>query len=306
MPGAVTIECPAKVNLALAVEPPTADGMHPILSWMLALSFSDQLEVERLDDSSTAPPESVFDLSFADDAPRPSEIDWPLADDLAVRAHGLMEKRVGRKLPVRVTLRKRIPTGAGLGGGSSDAAGVIVAVDQLFDLGLTAADRHDLAGALGSDVHFALEALSGQTSAIVRGLGNVVEPAPPAGTWPIHLVLVLPPFGCPTGPVYSAFDELQAQEAASKAELTDMHELVHGFSPPGDDLFNDLARPAASVQPGLGLLLDGLRRVSPYPPHVTGSGAACFVVVQSAEEAHAMAESIAAELDVVAIATQAR
>ena len=306
MPGAFTIECPAKVNLALAVESPTADGMHPILSWMVALSFSDRLEAERLDDSSTASPDSVFDLSFADDAPRPSEIDWPLADDLAVRAHGLIEKRVGRKLPVRVTLRKRIPTGAGLGGGSSDAAGVIVAVDRLFDLGLTAVDRYDLAGALGSDVHFALEALSGQTSSIVRGLGDVVEPAPPAGTWPIQLVLVLPPFGCPTGPVYSAFDEMHTQRTASKTQLSVMRELVRGFSPPGDALFNDLARPAASVQPGLGMLLDGLRRVSSYPPHVTGSGAACFVVVQSAEEAQAVVESISAELDVVAIATQTR
>ena len=304
MPGAVTIPCPAKVNLALAVGPVRDDGYHPIVSWMVALSFADELAVERLPGVATETPESAFDLAFSYDAPVSGEIDWPLADDLMFRAHRLVEQRVGRALPVRVTLRKRIPTGAGLGGGSSDAAGIVVALDQLFDLGFTAADHHALSADLGSDVHFAIGALTGTTSAIVSGLGDQIEPAPAAGTWPIDLVLVLPPFGCPTGKVYAAFDQQAPAPHSSTTDPAEMRELVNHFSPPGDGLFNDLSDAAARVQPGLASLLEDLRRVCPHPPHVTGSGAACFIVTASADEAHALAEIVRIQLGVAAIATK--
>lgn len=305
MPGTVTIDCPAKLNLALGVDRPDPEdplGLHPITSWMVALSFADQLTVERFDDSGASSSESIFHLAFAADAPSPREIDWPLADDLAVRAHATVEQRVGRALPVRADLKKRIPTGAGLGGGSSDAAGMIVALDRLFELGLGPQDHHDLAASLGSDVHFALGALSGATSAIVSGSGDRVEPAPASATWPIHLVLVLPPFGCPTGPVYAAFDRL-AQENI-KTDLNALRELVRGFNPSKSQLFNDLIAAAAGVQPRLQSLLDELQRVLPLPVYVTGSGAACFMVADSSTGAHHLAETLVAELGVAALATQ--
>lgn len=317
MPGTVTIDCPAKLNLALAVDPPAPQdplGLHPIASWMVALSFADRLVVQRVDHLETSPSDSAFHLSFAADAPSPREIDWPLADDLVVRAHALVEQKAGRKLPVSVELQKRIPTGAGLGGGSSDAAGMIVALDRLFDLGLGPQDHHELAAALGSDVHFALAALAGPdsgaesggtygvTSAIVSGSGDRVEPAPQSEAWPIDLVLVLPPFGCPTGPVYAAFDRLTRSKPP--IDLDGLRELARGFTPATDRLFNDLTAAAVAVQPRLESLLDDLRQASPLPVHVTGSGAACFMVADSATQAQHLAETLAAKLGVVALATR--
>lgn len=305
IPGIMTVDCPAKLNLALAVAPPDPQDpqrLHPIASWMVALSFTDRITVERLADKAGDTNRSTFDLAYAQDGPSPGEIDWPIAEDLVFRAHALVEQHVGRPLPVRVALEKRIPTGAGLGGGSSDAAGMIVALDRLFDLSLGEADRHALASGLGSDVHFALAALSGTTSAIVSGSGDRVEPALRSNAWPIDLVLVLPGFGCPTGPVYAAFDRLVAPAGAIDPEA--LQRLAHDFSPSSDDLFNDLAAAAAQVQPRLRGLIDRLQQGVFRPVHVTGSGAACFIVASSSQDAAALATQVTADLGVAAIATR--
>jgi len=334
MPGPVTLDCPAKLNLALAVAPPDPTDpkrLHPIASWMVALSFGDRLTVSRLpvdagktadtpesrktaDASETAcTADSIFDFAYGDDAPSPRVIDWPLVDDLVFRAHGLVERHVGRPLPVRVALEKRIPTGAGLGGGSSDAAGMIVALDRLFDLQLTADDHRTLAAALGSDVHFALGMWSGVTSAIVTGAGDRVERAPECSAWPIDLVLVLPEFGCPTGPVYAAFDRLDDVNGGGRMsgpiDPSGLHVLAHAFSPSpagAAALFNDLSDAAAEVEPRLGELLNRLRETTPLPVHVTGSGAACFIVTQAPAAAAKLAKKITADLDVAAIATRTK
>lgn len=324
MPGSVTLDCPAKLNLALSVAPPEAPPealpeappefpdspdsqkpkcLHPIASWMVALSLFDELHVERIDDTAERAAESTFRLAYAADAPRPRVIDWPLADDLMVRAHGLVERRVGRRLAVRTELKKRIPTGAGLGGGSSDAAGMIVTLDRLFDLQLQPADHDALAAALGSDVHFALAALAGQTSAIVSGSGDRVEPAAKSSAWPMDVVLVLPEFGCPTGPVYAAFDRLAA--ATGPIDTGALHLLAETFSPTsGGILFNDLTEAACVVEPRLRELLKRLRAVTPRPVHVTGSGAACFVVAESEDEAKSLAATIRETCAVATVAAQ--
>ncbi len=304
-PGPVTLDCPAKLNLALSVFPPDPHDpkrLHPIASWMVALSFADQLRVERFDEPSMQDTASVFRLAYADDAPKPGVIDWPLADDLMVRAHGLVERRVGRALPVRAELHKRIPTGAGLGGGSSDAAGMIVALDRLFGLNLQPRDHHALATELGSDVHFALAALMGRTSAIVSGSGDRVEPAANSLAWPMDVVLVLPGFGCPTGPVYAAFDQLAGSTGPINAKM--LRELARDFSPTAGGLFNDLTDAACLVEPRLRELLKELRDTLPRPVHVTGSGAACFVVAESPPQAVSLAGQIAEAHGVAALATR--
>jgi 4-diphosphocytidyl-2C-methyl-D-erythritol kinase len=105
---------PAKVNLVLAVGPadPRNHGMHPICSWMVSVSLYDELEVVR-----TAPDRlSLYAVQWHDDAVRKSDIDWPITKDLAVRAHRMLEASVGRSLPIRMKLTKRIPVGGGTRG----------------------------------------------------------------------------------------------------------------------------------------------------------------------------------------------
>ena len=147
----IALACPAKVNLVLSVGSMTAaSSLHPIVSWMVAVTLFDDLALERADDQTS------FDIAFHHDAPVSSRVDWTPEEDLAHRAHLLLESHVGRPLPVQVTLRKRIPTGSGLGGGSSNAAGALIGLNHLLGLGLDGAVLEKLASKLGSDVPFLL------------------------------------------------------------------------------------------------------------------------------------------------------
>jgi len=301
-PTSIELRCPAKVNLALSVSAPTTGGMHPIASWMVAVDLVDSLTLSRRDDG-----RSTFDIAFADDADCPCRgmrVDWPLESDLAVRAHGALERHVGRALPTSVRLRKSIVAGGGLGGGSSDAAGVLVGLRRLFELEIDDAELRRVGMTLGSDVGFAVGALTGWPSAIVTGLGEQVAPA--ARSQVIHLVLVFPPFGCATGKVYQAFDELIrssgragiAPDAAAVRRLAAMAKL------PADGPFNDLAGPACAVEPRLHELRQRVAAVAGLPVHVSGSGSTLFVVTADGEAAAALAASITRQTHLSAVATR--
>lgn len=291
----VDLFCPAKLNLALSIG--AADkgqgGMHPLASWMVALAYGDNLNVVR-----TASGQSHFNLSFdghlAGDA-RP----WALETDLAYRAHALLSEHVGEVLNVDVTVHKRILPGAGLGGGSSNAAGVLVALNQLFRLGLDTTCLQRLAIKLGSDVPFLVGALMGTASAVVYGFGQRLKPA--LRTEPIHLVLAMPPFGCSTPQVYKAFNQLH--DTSKQADVDRIRSCAVQEKISGNWLFNDLAESACKVEPRLGEIRDQLVAMCNLPVHVTGSGSAMFMVVADAAAAKQLAVRISEQTGLKAIAT---
>ena len=380
------LACPAKLNLSLAVGPatPTPRGtLHPVGSWMATLAFGDRLLLSRpitdpdreagrgqdFDNFSSpltsdgSPPEpwhgstdekltdpSTLKLSrrLANDAPRRYAIDWPAESDLAARAHRLVEQAVGRPLPTSATLVKSVPPGAGLGGGSANAAAMIVGLDHLYRLGLSDSARHDLATQLGSDVVFALATLpppapplrptapplgttgaelppdSAPVSAWVDGFGERVRPLPPVAqksasspTTPgTEIVLVLPDFGCPTPAVYRAFDQLpvpprpkgEAQDAAEhfRRRCTAYEAAADRGDLPDAAYANDLEPAAVTVQPRLGLLLRQLRGDLGLAVHLTGSGAACFVICREPGQASDTAQRINEFTDAAVIVTHLR
>ncbi|MCA9283450.1 MAG: hypothetical protein KDA30_15595, partial [Phycisphaerales bacterium] len=181
----ITTNAPAKINLALAVDKPRSDGMHPIASWMTPIDLADDLTITRLEDDRL----SRYAIVWHDDAPVPSTIDWSITADLAVRAHMALEQHVDRKLPVQMKLEKRIPVGGGLGGGSSNAAGMLLAVNELFDLELPREELINIAINLGSDVPFFLA----RSAATIEDMGQIVSPTPSVAC---DMVLVMPNFGC--------------------------------------------------------------------------------------------------------------
>jgi 4-diphosphocytidyl-2-C-methyl-D-erythritol kinase len=273
---------PAKLNLFLRVGPRAADGFHPLLSWMCTAGLFDTLEIDRADNG----------ISLRCDDPN-------LACDqrnLVVRATLLLSEglRVGSdtgKAGVAVLLRKRIPMGSGLGGGSSDAARMLCGLVRLWGL---EPDHHrlaDVAARLGSDVPFFLH----QPSAICRGRGEIVEPiAPPA---PSAALLILPGFALPTADVYRRFDEMGLGRAESLEDRTDWSanaalravELL-------PRLVNDLEPAAFSVRPELDELRRQCEQLLGRPVRMSGSGSALFTLYDQLDEATRAAASVGERL----------
>lgn len=304
----------AKVNLMLSVgEALPAEhakrGFHPIASWFSAVGLHDDLTIEPLGVGQA----SKYDIRWAADAPRAGLVDWPLEKDLAVRAHRAMEARAGRALPVAIKVVKRIPVGAGLGGGSSDAGACLLAVREAFGLSMSDEELREIAMTLGSDVAFFVdgpvdedEAESQTLSppprpAFVSGLGEVIERVD-AVEQPI--VLVVPGFGCATPAVYKAFDDALAAElkeyrldravagaTGRERSTAPREEMVRGRvgkmikrgEVSSDLLFNDLAKPAFAVEPRLGQLVTALSNATRSSAHVTGSGSCVFLAPPAAK-----------------------
>lgn len=277
MPDSVLEPAPAKLNLALAVGPPENSGMHPIASWMVTIDLVDDVELVALPAGSL----SRYAIEWHPEARRRSEIDWSVSQDLAVRAHLAIERSVGRALPIQMRLRKRVPVGGGLGGGSADAAAVIRGVDRLFGLELDEHSRRRIAAELGSDVVFLLDG----GSAVVEGLGDRIEPT--ARLPEIHAVLVMPEFGCPTGAIYRRFDETSPPSLDSNRVRR-----LAASAPAGDELFNDLAAAAFLERPELAEIVDRASTLAERPTHLSGSGSSLFILCDDPLHARALSNAI--------------
>ena len=220
----LTRHAPAKINLTLDVGARRADGYHEIRSIMQTVALHDTLTVTRTPDRPGVRLEVVGEESEG----VPSD-ESNLVHRAAVRlqktaaAQGVV---AGNASGLRVTLHKRIPSQAGLGGGSSDAAACLLAVHDLLGLSLTQERLAEIASSLGADVPFFL---SGGT-ALVEGLGERIAPLPglePA--WP--LVIVKPGVGVSTAAAYAALDALPGRTPgrATEAWLGGRREIGNDF-----------------------------------------------------------------------------
>jgi 4-diphosphocytidyl-2-C-methyl-D-erythritol kinase len=142
--GSVTVRVPGKVNLYLAVGDLREDGYHELTTVFHAVSLTDEVTVRNADMLSVAMSGEGVESLPTDDR------------NLAWRAAELLADHVGRSPDVAITIDKSIPVAGGMAGGSADAAGVLVAMNTLWELGVPRRDLHALAAQLGSDVPFAL------------------------------------------------------------------------------------------------------------------------------------------------------
>lgn len=293
MADSIHIQAPAKINLALAVGPAGEDRMHPIASWMVTIDLMDEVEILRRED----PPMSLYGVTWHEDALRKPDIDWPMSTDLAARAHQALEEHVGRKLPVRLKVEKRIPPGSGLGGGSADAAAVLRGVNELFELGLTDTELAKIGAGIGADVPFQIHG----GSAIVEGLGDQVEQHEHLPE--IDAVLILPEAHCSTAEVYGWFDDLAEEfgEKPLRAEEVRRRAVEPLTS---DTPFNDLAEPALRSSPALAGIIRSVTELAERTPHITGSGAGLFVLCDEPMHAEALAGAIRERLEIPAIAVR--
>jgi 4-diphosphocytidyl-2-C-methyl-D-erythritol kinase len=249
----LTVPAPAKLNLFLHVTGRRSDGYHTLESLFVALDFGDTVTLALREDSLVA---------------RVSEHPGLAAeDDLAVRAARALQQATGVRLGVDIAVVKRTPAGGGLGGGSSDAASVLLALNRLWGLALARDDLARIAIGLGADVPFFLSG----TPAIARGIGDVLTPVSLPALW---VSVWVPPVHVPTASVFAA-PELTRNTPSAKINV-----FSEGYGR------NDLQPVAAARYPDIAVALAALRAQAPCA-RMTGSGACVFACFGSAQHARA-------------------
>ena len=245
--GGVEVLAPAKLNLFLEVLGRRPDGYHEIESLMMAVNLHDTLSVS--DD-----PSGAVALS-CDDPTLPTG-----RDNLVVKAAERLKAATGCTRGASVVLKKAIPAQAGLGGGSSDAAATLVALDRLWGLNTPSATIDQIAGEVGSDVVFFRYA----PAAVCRGRGERVEPVPIRE--PLHFVLVCPNVGVSTAEVYRKLTP-PGEPRPIRPVLDALHSC--GTAELGRTLFNRLQPAAEALRPELVAVRDALLDL--VPSHLDGS-----------------------------------
>lgn len=181
----LSVRAPAKINWFLNILQKRDDGYHDIISLMQCISLSDEL---------------IFDL--AETIIVESDSNIPLSENLVYKAASYLKKSVSYPYGARITLKKQVPVGAGLGGGSSDAAYTLMGLNTLWGLGLQREELCKLGAGIGSDIPFFFYS----PAALVQGRGERVNPVTLGH--PLHLLLVKPRLNISTAWAYHAFDQL--------------------------------------------------------------------------------------------------
>jgi 4-diphosphocytidyl-2-C-methyl-D-erythritol kinase len=247
----------AKVNYALDVLGLRADGFHEVSTVMQSISLADEVELRYRSGS--------FYLSL-----EPEEVEiGPQERNTTYLAWKALQRLTGKDLPVKVALRKKIPAGAGLGGGSADAAAILVGLNELFGLGLRLDELRGIGAGIGADVPFCI---SGGT-ALGEGVGEILTPlpAPPAH----HLVVAKPSRSADTGKIYRAFDETRTENTHSVKPVASA--LCAGSLPTlAAVVGNDLAPVTRDIIPEVAELEQSLLASGALGASMSGSGPAVY------------------------------
>jgi 4-diphosphocytidyl-2-C-methyl-D-erythritol kinase len=227
-------------------------------------------------------------LALRDAATRALPVAAPSARSAnGLSAVGAAPPRIAPHSAVEIALEKRIPTGGGLGGGSSDAARTLLGLNRLWRLDLSLDRLHGVAATLGSDVPFFLHG----PSSICSGRGEIVEPAPaPRARWAL---LILPGVTVPTRDVYRKFDELRLGDVGfGEAQPAWQGWADLSAGPLLSRLRNDLEPAAFALVPQLGRLRDALELSLARVIRMSGSGGTLFTLFDDRQEAGVAAQFV--------------
>ena len=265
----------AKVNYALEVLGVRPDGYHELSTVFQSISLYDDVEIEQVERGF----ELVVELEGAEIG--------PLEENTIYRAHELLADLASDRLPVRIRLRKRIPPGAGLGGGSADAAATLVGLNDLFGLDMSDAELKKAGLKVGADVPFCVEG----GTALGRGVGEVLCSLPPPA--PHYLVVAKPAAGAETAHIYHAYDERLGESEPSVDPVVEalctgsLHALANGLG-------NDLAPVTRSLVPEVEALEEALLRAGSLGVVMSGTGTAVYGMFGSEVEARVAEKSLQA------------
>ena len=252
------VPAPAKVNLFLHITGRRADGYHELESLFTLVDLADTLTLQRRHDGAIARTNDVAGVGAA--------------DDLTVRAAQALQARTRTRYGVDLGITKRIPMGGGLGGGSSDAGSVLLALNRLWELRLPRAQLLDIAATLGADVPFFV----GGTAAVARGVGERLTPVSLPPAW---IAIAHPAVAIRTADIFAA-PELTRNTASAKIDV-----FSEGYG------HNDLQAATVARAPDVGAAISALARVVPLA-RMTGSGACAIALCASEPEARRAVASL--------------
>ena len=264
----LSLLAPAKVNLILEVLDRRGDDYHEIRSLMQTVSLCDLLSFELAEDVSLECTEPSLQNN----------------DNLVVRVAKLLQETCGCRKGARIKLEKRIPWGAGLGGGSSDAAATLLALNELWGLKLSTSQLVQLGARLGSDIPFFFH----RGIALVEGRGEKVTLL--SQSLPQWFVLLIPPVPCPPQKTRELYSRLGKSHYTDGSRVTKaLDALSRSGQLSSSLLFNVFDKIAFDAFPGLESYWRRFEEIGAKNIHLAGSGPALFALAASesrAEEWH--------------------
>jgi 4-diphosphocytidyl-2-C-methyl-D-erythritol kinase len=261
---------PAKINLSLRVLGRRSDGFHEIETFIAPISLCDEIKIEQRSGKQ--------EIAFRCDDPSVPKGE----DNIVVRAANAFFEETKITSGVSIALKKTIPHGAGLGGGSSDAASTLLALDEIFDTKLPREALAKMAEMIGSDVPFFIF----QSAAVCKGRGELVSPTRLREQ--LSVLLLKPEFGVPTQWAYSRWRDSR--------EISGVSYAVQEFD--GQTFVNDLERPVFEKFVFLAQIkLWLLKQPDVGAALMSGSGSTVFAVLRSNADADLLAKRAKAELD---------
>ena len=278
MTAPIEVRAPAKVNLGLEVTGRRPDGYHELRSILVNVDIADVVSLAPGAGTTLTGEEAGSVQSGAGSA------QFGDVKELASRALGRLEAVAGRDLGIHITVRKSIPAGAGLGGGSADAAAVLRAAAGL-GVELAPQDLADIALELGADVPFQL--VGG--AALVSGVGEALDPLPYRESW---LAVAFGRVHCSTAEVFAELRENEFSDGSTADAATAAWKRADpALADILDELPNALWGPATRCYPGVLEELTAALEEGGWRPRMTGSGSAMYQLCRDEAEARRLALS---------------
>ncbi|MFA7159300.1 MAG: 4-(cytidine 5'-diphospho)-2-C-methyl-D-erythritol kinase [Kiritimatiellia bacterium] len=291
----ITIKAPAKINLFLDVLGKRRDGYHDIRSLVLPVSLYDTLRFE--------PRRKGIAASIAAEC-RFKGIPWSFSmgsreNNLVVRAAELLRKHTGCRKGAAISLTKRIPIGAGLGGGSSDAAAVLTGLNLLWQTGLSTFELMEIGARIGCDV----PALIHGGANLMEGRGEAITPIEGINGGQILILLIYPGFAISTCDIYQRHDRrAPAARRSPPAPGIKFRRVFEGIKQNsagliGRGLFNALQETVFSKYPLLEIIKNRLEKAGAEHVQLTGSGSTVFVLLNERSEGDKLARLIRRQIE---------
>ena len=265
MQFALALPAPAKLNLFLHVVGRRADGYHELQTAYTLIDLADWLDFERRNDGEIV---------------REGDVTGPVEDDLPVRAAHALRNATGTELGAPIGVTKRIPAGSGLGGGSSDAATTLIALNRLWNLNLARSELNSIGLQLGADIPFFLHGRDAFAEGIGERLTTIELP-------PLWFAIIWPGIHVSTREIFGDAGLTRNSKATKIADFSAVAAALANAATGNlelpSSLVNDLEPVARRNYPVIDEAIKRLERFG--TPRMTGSGSAVFVAVRSREQA---------------------